>query len=116
MSTNEVHVGSNDPLFRDGRALRRRNRNQRRRSRPDESILSKSIVEDNYYNPLEEDYEYYDDEEVLQRTVDPGSRRQGQHAASLPMASVGFHSKEPVPPHHEIESGQYDSYQPSQKT
>lgn len=115
MNDKEVHLGSNEPLPRDARAFRRRNRNQRRRNQKDESTTPNNIVEDNYYNSL--DYEYYDYEEVLQQqTLDPGSRRQGQQASSLPRAPAASHSKEPVQSHHEIESGHYDSYQPSQKT
>lgn len=106
-------MSANEPLPRDGRALRRRFRNQQRRSQTDEATSPNSITEADYYtNPLEEDYEYYEDEEVLQQTTDAGSRRQGQHAAPVPVAPVASQSKQPVQPHHEIESGHYDTYQP----
>ncbi|TRY75174.1 hypothetical protein TCAL_16878 [Tigriopus californicus] len=110
-----INIGPEEQKTREGRALRRRNRNHQRRIQSEEPVAVNSIDDDSYYNSLE--YEYYEDDEVLASSTDGGSRRQGQHASpSLPVAPVASsHTKQPVQPHHEIQSGHYDTYQQTQK-
>lgn len=103
MSAEEVQIP------RDGRALKGWNLDHGGPSQTHESTSSNVILGENVFNPLEEDSQYF------QQNLDAGLLRQGQFANPLPVAPIVSRSNEPIQSHHEIESGQYDSYETSLK-